>query len=808
MRFSNGYQNPAAFRGASPRSRRPLSCLWMICLMLSLLTMTVAMAAEDEDILPGCAVNAVQMGGDTISVTWQSDTESAQLHVAVYGDADPTDTDDSSTAYTRFISEQTLTLSDTGGEKKTSDFAFSGLPDYYLVKTWFTSEGESTEEHHWTRQTKAIQMAIHYTPADADGNRYLSLGGSVQTALLSMPEDDSANLATETDVVLSEGSYVLLREGGVILNEDGAMSISQSGDSYTIPHGDAKACALQDGQGICFIDAAGETLRYLFLKISDVTVSGDTVRFTGVSALELPEEDSIFDVIYLKGTKTFQDHYSSSTQLSLETDWAVTFDYEILFVFLQEDYFDIKMNYEFRNGELKLYGPEVNIDLPIRAIVLPLADIVTIKAGIFFNINAIATGSVNFEMTGGTGILLDGFKGHMTTDGPHFAFDPVTFEGDLFLGPKMGPELQIGGNFLSANVGWQVKGGIHIHAKLHGGEGGHVSTQSEDWHACKALKCICGYKEAQLTAKAYANLMKLEIKFQPLNKSWPLGDFHYSWTFGSPEKSDTTCPWYGTRLKVNVVGSDNQPLKSAKVTYTPVHEHFESKASCDTDDKGLAILWPYEGTVSVKGEWTNEEGLKLSATQDVTMKTGEPQEITLKIATRKVTLSFDANATGTVSGMPEALSFYPSAGNIHIPTQTPTLSGNTFLGWAKDKTSPHPDYLPGDECIFPEDTTLYAVLKTMVPEDTWYLVYQPCGGLPTPHGTVRRQKGVHHHSGVQPAESGGLCLQGVERKAGRHRHRLSARGKRCPPHRWSGRVGSLCVPVRHLYPRGAAGALF
>ncbi|MBQ6659886.1 MAG: InlB B-repeat-containing protein [Lachnospiraceae bacterium] len=94
----------------------------------------------------------------------------------------------------------------------------------------------------------------------------------------------------------------------------------------------------------------------------------------------------------------------------------------------------------------------------------------------------------------------------------------------------------------------------------------------------------------------------------------------------------------------------------------------------------------------------------------------------------QIGFSGNSNGKGTVSKVPGGLYKYHTK-TLILPTQVPSLSGYTFLGWADNATATTAKWPAGGKFDVNADTTLYAVWED---SNNYTLTFNANGGKPTP----------------------------------------------------------------------------
>ena len=92
---------------------------------------------------------------------------------------------------------------------------------------------------------------------------------------------------------------------------------------------------------------------------------------------------------------------------------------------------------------------------------------------------------------------------------------------------------------------------------------------------------------------------------------------------------------------------------------------------------------------------------------------------------------FENTVSGDLSGWPDDIAFTPSVSkDVTLPSTIPTVSGRQFIEWNTNEDGSGTSYAPGTKLSLSDDLTLYA--QWVVAGDSWYVIYDGCGGSNIP----------------------------------------------------------------------------
>ena len=386
-------------------------------------------------------------------------------------------------------------------------------------------------------------------------------------------------------------------------------------------------------------------------------------------------------------------------------------------------------------------------------------------------LEASVTGEVGFKFDIEEGIRLKGTRyigiapwineWDRIHSGPEASFIGATLEGEIYAGLEWGPALEILEGLLG--VGLKYKGGVVVQGKMN--PVGHYDAGDSDhliYHACEPMECCDGKAFPRLGPLAIEAIIcgfskELWALTNPIDFD-PFANFYYSATFKDGSAS-SPCPHKGYKLQVKVRGSDGKPLQNATVSYEPLADadkkQFADESTGITDGNGLCELHIPKSSPSSKTSSDGNTvmvtasikdslnpGNELSASKFVTERginadTGkpDPEDVTLVIDTRTVTISFEDSGSGKISGLPDPLRYHPSqVMGVQLPDNIPEKSGLHFTGWNTEKNGSGTAYMPGVFLESDKDMVLYAQFQVVF--ETYVVLYNANGGSDAPMAQV------------------------------------------------------------------------
>lgn len=417
--------------------------------------------------------------------------------------------------------------------------------------------------------------------------------------------------------------------------------------------------------------------------------------------------------------------------------------------------------------EINFSGYTSGIEIPLIPIEIPIPPVFTIDLSPKIAVEGGAEGAVGFRADWTYGFkagvyfkIGDGITTYCNeiNKGPDVGDFDTRIVGTLFAGGAWGINGDILGGILSLGVNYEE--GFYAEAKMSSGD--IPKDELYHCHGCGDYECIQGFVCWQkgpisIGASCFWGLISHTLLdlMDPI-RSDPLFEFYNTSTYkdekGKNDHDTTACPHYAYRLKVHVQDSDGNPLAGALVSVSPREDNFAKRAdNVKTDRDGNCDVYVQKANPTKESKAGSSMDAKITASYTVPGEPGQPpltasatitehgadrnhkvdpEDLTLEINTRKVTLSFTDKGTIKPTGMPDPISTYPGF-KVHIPDDIPSKPfGFIFSGWSTLEDGGGDLLNPGQAVSMNEDAVLYAQWHLV--QNTWAVTFNANGGDSAP----------------------------------------------------------------------------